>query len=148
MGASTITMQLARMRYSLNTRTVVGKMVQIARAIQFERHYSKNEILEAYLNLAPYGGNVEGIGTASLIYFDKPAAQLALPEALALAVIAQNPVRRDPSTSNGYEEMDAARSRLLAMWSEKYGLDAEARARFDRRPGSRWQAIAAGTCQR
>ncbi len=100
-------------------------------AIQFERHYSKDEILEAYLNLAPYGGNVEGIGTASLIYFDKPAAQLTLPEALALAVIAQNPVRRDPSTSKGYEEMDAARSRLLAMWSEKSGLDAEARARFE-----------------
>ena len=129
-GASTITMQLVRMRYSLNTRTVPGKIVQIARAIQFERHYSKDEILEAYLNLAPYGGNVEGLGTASLIYFDKPATQLALPEALALAVIAQNPIGRDPSTSNGYREMNAARQRLLTMWSDKYGLDEEARALF------------------
>ena len=131
MGASTITMQLVRMRYGLNTRTIRGKVVQIARAIQFERHYSKDEILETYLNLAPYGGNVEGIGTASLIYFDKPASQLALPEALALAVIAQNPIGRDPSTSDGYREMNAARQRLLAMWSEKYGLDDAAQAQFE-----------------
>jgi penicillin-binding protein 1C len=131
MGASTITMQLARMRYALKTRKISGKVVQIARAIQLERHYTKDEILEAYLNLAPYGGNVEGIGTASLIYFDKPASQLALSEALALAVIAQNPVMRDPSTSKGYKEMDAARSRLLEMWSEKHGLDDDARALFD-----------------
>ena len=129
MGASTITMQLVRMRYELNTRTVGGKIVQIVRAIQFERHYSKDDILEAYLNLAPYGGNVEGIGTASLIYFDKAASRLALPEALALAVIAQNPIGRDPSTSHGYKKMDAARQRLLETWSEKYGLDAEAQAR-------------------
>jgi penicillin-binding protein 1C len=131
MGASTITMQLVRMRYGLNTRTIRGKGVQIARAIQLERHYSKDEILEAYLNLAPYGGNIEGIGTASLIYFDKHVSQLALPEALALAVIAQNPSARDPSTSSGYKEMSAARQRLLAMWSEEYGLDDEARAQFE-----------------
>ena len=45
MGASTITMQLVRLRYGLNTRTILGKVIQIARAIQFERHYSKDEIL-------------------------------------------------------------------------------------------------------
>jgi penicillin-binding protein 1C len=131
MGASTITMQLARMRHALKTRTISGKIVQIARAIQFERHYTKDEILEAYLNLAPYGGNVEGIGTASLIYFDKPASQLALPEALALAVIAQNPVMRDPSTNEGYKAMDAARSRLLEMWAANYGVDDDTRALFE-----------------
>jgi penicillin-binding protein 1C len=131
LGASTITMQLVRLRYSMNTRTIGGKLMQIARAVQFERHYSKDAIVEAYLNLAPYGGNIEGIGTASLIYFDKPASQLALPEALALAVIAQNPVKRDPSTSAGYQELDAARSRLLTMWIGKYGLGKEEQALFD-----------------
>jgi penicillin-binding protein 1C len=124
-------MQLARLRYALKTRTIAGKFMQIARAVQIERHYSKDEILEAYLNLAPYGGNVEGIGTASLVYFDKPASQLTLPEALALAVIAQNPVRRDPSTKEGYKAMDAARSRLRAIWSDKYGLDDDTRAQFE-----------------
>jgi penicillin-binding protein 1C len=64
MGASTITMQLARMRFELDTRSVAGKLIQIARAIQLEWHYDKDEILEAYLNLAPYGGNIEGIATA------------------------------------------------------------------------------------
>ena len=81
MGGSTITMQLARLRFSLDTRSIGGKLLQIARAIQLERHYSKDEILEAYLNLAPYGANIEGIGTASLIYFDKPAFKLSLAEA-------------------------------------------------------------------
>ena len=130
MGASTITMQLARMRFGLHTRTLAGKLVQIARAVQLERHYSKAEILEAYLNSAPYGGNIEGIGTASLVYFDKPAAALSLPEALALAVIPQNPARRNPASAAGYPRMAAARRRLLAMWAQAKPLDDETRAQF------------------
>src|SRR5947209_3039433 len=93
-GASTITMQLARLRYHLCTRTLGGKFVQIIRALELERHYSKAEILEAYLNLAPYGRNIEGIGAASQIYFDKPASRLSRPEAVALSVIPQSPTRR------------------------------------------------------
>ncbi len=130
MGASTITMQLARLRFGLDTRSIGAKLVQIARAVQLERHYTKDEILEAYLNLAPYGGNVEGIGTASLVYFDKPASRLSLPEALALAVIPQNPANRYPASESGYAAMDAARQRLLEAWSDRYGLDAAARAQF------------------
>src|ERR1043166_3947939 len=63
-GGSTITMQLARLRFHLHTRSISGKIAQIVRALQLERHYSKDDILEAYLNLAPYGGNIEGIGAA------------------------------------------------------------------------------------
>ena len=66
-GGSTITMQLARLRWRLQTRSPGGKLVQIARALQLEAGYSKDDILEAYLNLAPYGGNIEGVGAASLI---------------------------------------------------------------------------------
>ena len=130
MGASTITMQLARMRFDLDTRTISGKLEQIARAVQLERHYTKDEILEAYLNLAPYGGNVEGMGTAALVYFDKPAAELSLSEALALAVIPQNPARRDPSSSAGYLEMSAARGRLFERWAERQSLTETAEAQF------------------
>jgi penicillin-binding protein 1C len=122
MGGSTITMQLARLRYSLDSRSIGGKMVQIARAVQLERHYSKDEILEAYLNLAPYGGNIEGIGTAALIYFDKPASGLSLPESLALAVVSQNPVRRNPGSVHGYAEMRQARARLVDRWADEFGL--------------------------
>src|SRR5947209_4447778 len=93
-GASTITMQLARLRYHLCTRTLGGKFVQIIRALELERHYSKAEILETYLNLAPYGRNIEGIGAATQIYFDKPASSLTRPEAVALSVIPQSPTRR------------------------------------------------------
>ena len=69
-GASTITMQLARIRYRINSKKMSGKLWQIIRALQIEMHYSKEQILEAYLNLAPYGGNIEGVGAASLIYFN------------------------------------------------------------------------------
>ncbi len=93
-GGSTITMQLARLHGQLDTRTPRGKLVQIWRALQLEAYYGKHDILEAYLNLAPYGGNIEGVGAASLIYFRKPAADLTLPEALALAVLPQAPARR------------------------------------------------------
>ncbi|MGO4779125.1 transglycosylase domain-containing protein, partial [Lysobacter sp. 2RAB21] len=55
-GGSTLTMQLARLRWRLQTRDVRGKLVQIARAVQLELCYSKDDILEAYLNFAPYGG--------------------------------------------------------------------------------------------
>ena len=68
-GGSTITMQLARLRFHLRTRTFSGKATQMLRALELERHYSKSEILEAYLNLAPYGGNIEGAGAAAEIYF-------------------------------------------------------------------------------
>lgn len=96
MGGSTITMQLVRLRDGLDTRTVGGKFNQIVRALRLEAHYSKKEILEAYLNLAPYGANIYGAGTASLIYFKTNAKNLALPQSLALAVIPQNPVKRFP----------------------------------------------------
>ncbi|MDI2089960.1 penicillin-binding protein 1C [Commensalibacter oyaizuii] len=90
-GGSTITMQLARLLYQLSTKTPLGKIKQIYYATQLELFYSKSDILEAYLNLAPYGGNIEGIETASLIYFNKKASTLNLPEALLLAVIPQEP---------------------------------------------------------
>ncbi|HZE56682.1 MAG TPA: penicillin-binding protein 1C [Chthoniobacterales bacterium] len=93
-GASTITMQLARLRYHLQTRTVAGKLRQIVYALELERHYSKAQILEAYLNLAPYGRNIEGGGAASEIYFSKSAARVTSAEAVALSVIPQSPTRR------------------------------------------------------
>ena len=95
-GASTITMQLARLRFGLHTRTIPGKLRQIVCALEIERHYSKDEILEAYLNLAPYGGNLEGAGAASLAIFRKPPSALTRFEALALSVIPQSPARRSP----------------------------------------------------
>lgn len=86
-GGSTLTMQLARRVYGIDSRTPTGKVAQIFAALWLEARFSKHDILEAYLNTAPYGGNIEGVQAASLIYFRKDAAKLSLPEALTLAVI-------------------------------------------------------------
>jgi len=109
-GGSTITMQLARLRFHLHTRTISGKLEQIMRALEFERHYSKDQILEAYLNLAPYGRNLEGIGAASEIYFDKPASKLSRPEAIALSVIPQSPSRRALHTDRDNHSVNLAQT--------------------------------------
>ena len=116
MGGSTITMQLARRLYHLDTRTVPGKLKQIARAAQLELLYTKDEILEAYVNLSPYGSNIEGVAAASLIYFGKRAGKLTLEETLTLAVIPQNPLHRNPSQP----ELTQARDRLFDVWCERH----------------------------
>jgi penicillin-binding protein 1C len=123
-GASTISMQLARIRFGIDSGTLGGKFRQIVRAIQLERHYSKHDILEAYLNLAPYGGNVEGLGTASLVYYGKRPERLSLVEALSLCVVPQNPAARTPRPRGGPPELDAARQRLFAMWVAAHPEDA------------------------
>ena len=130
-GGSTITMQLARLLWRLDTRTPLGKLGQIARALQLELFYSKRDLLEAYLNDAPYGGNVQGVGAASLAYFGKPAGALTLPEALTLAVIPQEPSR--PLQSNGVlinPALAQARNRLYAQWLRKHPRDASLKPLF------------------
>ncbi|MDR1008586.1 MAG: penicillin-binding protein 1C [Campylobacteraceae bacterium] len=123
-GGSTITMQLARMYWKLNTRSIGGKLTQILRSIQLEFFYSKDEILEAYLNYAPYGRNIEGIGAASLIYFNKEPKSLTLPESLALCVLPQSPsFRVDKNTGYVGEKLSKARNKLFEKWREVYGAD-------------------------
>jgi penicillin-binding protein 1C len=122
-GGSTLTMQLARRLYDIDSRSVAGKLTQIGAAVWLELRYSKAEILEAYLNLAPYGGNIEGVGAASLIYLRKPAAHLTLPEAVALAVVPQNPRQRLLGVGTARALADA-RVRLWQRWVEKHPGDA------------------------
>ncbi|WP_199099958.1 penicillin-binding protein 1C [Dyella sp. ASV21] len=125
-GGSTVTMQLARLLWRLNTRTPLGKARQVAHALQLELFYPKAQILEAYLNYAPYGRNVEGVGAASVAYFDKPVAALSLPEALTLAVIPQDPTRRlqagVDSAVIGARLRDS-RNRLYARWVRAHPQD-------------------------
>ena len=126
-GGSTITMQLARLLWPLRTRSPLGKLEQVGRAIELELFYSKCQILEAYLNEAPYGRNVEGAGAASLVYFAKPVGALSLPEALTLAVIPQNPVRRTLTRRGGSDiinrQLAASRDRLYARWLDIHPED-------------------------
>ena len=118
-GASTLTMQVARLRFHLQTRSISGKLVQIYRALEIERHYSKDQILEAYFNLAPYGRNIEGLSAASLIYFDKSPARLSRQEILALAVLPQSPAKRTPRAGLEPAALIEARSRLnKLLWND------------------------------
>lgn len=117
MGASTITMQLARMTQGIDSRSIGGKLYQMLCALRLELHYSKDELLEAYLNRASYGYNIEGVGAASLIYYQTQAAQLSLPQALTLAVIPQSPARRRPiAGQTDKPALLAARNRLFVRW--------------------------------
>jgi penicillin-binding protein 1C len=117
MGGSTITMQLARMTSTFSSKTINGKLKQLGLALWIEASHSKLEILEAYLNLLPYGANIEGIQAASLIYFHKSAKQLTLAESLTLAVIPQNPPHRSMrAESGGNDRLKAARRRLFLAW--------------------------------
>lgn len=111
LGASTLTMQVARLRYGLHTSGIFGKLRQIWLALAIELRHSKGEILEAYFNLAPYGGNVEGIAAASRIYFHKDASELTTLESRALALTPQNPSARHPVVG---KDLAAARARFQA----------------------------------
>ena len=113
-GGSTISMQLARLRLKLNTRSIRGKLKQIFWALVLERHYSKKQILESYLNNAPYGANIEGIGAASLVYFRKSAKSLTPGEALTLAVLPQNPSLR--WKKSGKADLESARDLLKSRF--------------------------------
>ena len=121
-GASTLTMQVARLRWQLETRGVCGKLAQIFRAVQLERHYTKNEILEAYFNLAPYGGNVEGAGAAAWLWCGRDATQISQREAIALSVIPQSPATRHPGHPHDAQHIAAAQGRLAGMLEQRADL--------------------------
>lgn len=115
-GGSTLSMQLARMLYQIDSKNPFGKIQQSALALWLEARYSKRELLEAYINYAPFGGNIQSIGAASLIYFNKSPAVLNLADALTLAVIPQQPNRR----AGRGESLSGARNRLLTRWREQH----------------------------
>ncbi len=93
-GGSTITMQLARLMEPRRERSLSAKFRQMVRAIQLERQLSKDQILDLYLALAPFGGNLEGIRAASIAYFGKEPKRLSLAEASVLVALPQSPETR------------------------------------------------------
>ncbi|MBU0631460.1 penicillin-binding protein 1C [bacterium] len=117
-GASTITMQVAKVAFNLKSREISGKLQQIFYALWLEQHYTKQQILEFYFNSVSYGGNIEGIEAASQIYFHKSVSELNIPQALSLVVIPQNPTKRNPLNEEGYKNMITARDHLNALYQE------------------------------
>lgn len=114
-GASTLTMQVARLLEPREVRSLGAKLREMLRAVQIEAHLSKREILALYLRLAPFGGNLEGVRAASLTYFGKEPKRLAPHEAALLVALPQSPETRRPdrfvSTARN------ARNRVLARAS-------------------------------
>jgi penicillin-binding protein 1C len=110
-GGSTITMQLARLMEPRRQRSVYAKLRQIVRALEIERQLTKDQILDLYLALAPYGGNLEGIRAASIAYFGKEPKSLSLAEAALLVALPQSPESR--RLDRHPDVAEAARDRVL-----------------------------------
>ncbi len=118
-GGSTLSMQVARLlEPDSSSRSVAGKLRQIARALQLELHLSKREILEIYLSFAPMGGVVEGVEAASRAYLGKSAQRLSASEAALLAVLPQAPSRLRPDRypERAREARDKVLDRLQSRW--------------------------------
>ncbi|HOW72346.1 MAG TPA: penicillin-binding protein 1C [Phycisphaerae bacterium] len=119
-GASTLTMQICRMLDD-RPRTFAAKMIEALRALQLESIYSKQQILQTYLNIAPYGHNIRGVEAAARAYFGKSAEQLSLGEAALLAGLPQSPNRLRPDRSP--EKARARREIVLRRMAELGMID-------------------------
>jgi penicillin-binding protein 1C len=115
-GGSTITMQLARLMEPRRERSVYAKLRQVVRALQIERQLNKEQILDLYLAVAPFGGNLEGVRAASIAYFGKDPKRLSLAESALLVALPQSPETR--RLDRYPEAARAARDRVLDRMSE------------------------------
>ncbi len=123
-GGSTLTMQVARLLEEGTTGQVGGKLRQMRVALALERRLSKDQILQLYLHLAPFGGNLEGVRAASISYFGKEPRRLTPAEAALLVAIPQSPESRRPDRAA--DRAEAARNRVLARAVEAGVIDAGA----------------------
>ena len=115
-GASTITMQVAKM-LEPGKRNIWSKIREVFRALQLELKYSKKEILQLYLNLVPYGGNIEGVKAASLLYFNKNPDHLSLAEITSLSIIPNKPGLMVPGRHNDFIVQE--RNRWLQRFADR-----------------------------
>src|SRR6201991_1523559 len=113
-GASTITMQVAR-SLEPKKRTYWNKVVEVFRAFQLEWKYSKSEILQLYLNKVPYGGNIQGVKSASILYFKKNPDHLSLAEITALSIIPNRPSSLVMGKNN--DRIVDERNKWLKKWA-------------------------------
>lgn len=110
-GGSTLTMQVARLLEPREERTLSAKLRQAVRAVELERRFDKARILDLYLTLAPFGGNLEGVRAASFAYFGKEPKRLSTAEAALLVALPQSPETRRPDRF--VEAARKARERVL-----------------------------------
>jgi len=111
-GASTISMQLIRM-IEKRDRTYINKLIEIIRASYLELKFNKREILEMYLSLLPYGGNIEGVKSASYLFFEKSPSKLSLSEATLLSIIPNNPNYLRLDKESNIDRLRNTRNKIL-----------------------------------
>ena len=130
-GGSTITMQLARLRFDL-PRSFVGKLAEMVLARRIEAGTPKRAILEAYVNRVPMGGDLVGVEAGARTYFGMPASELDLAHAAFLAALPNDPVRLDPYAHPG--ALEARRRAVLARMvaTGAASVDEAARAAAER----------------
>ena len=131
-GGSTLTMQVARLIEPRPERTLAAKLRQIARALEIERAVGKEGVLDRYLTLAPFGGNLEGVRAASLAYFGKEPLRLTIAEAALLVALPQSPEARRPDRSPSAAR--AARDRVLDRVAARGVISADDAAAAKREP--------------
>lgn len=131
-GASTLTMQVARLLEDSGTGHVTGKLRQMRVALALERHLSKDQILQLYLHLAPYGGNIEGLRAATLGWLGKEPRRLTPAEAALMVALPQSPAARRPD--RGAAAAADARARVLARAQAAGLIDAETALAARREP--------------
>ncbi len=119
-GGSTLTQQLVKNVLLTRERTLARKMKEAVLAIQIERKYTKDEILQMYLNEAPYGGTAVGVEAGAQYYFDKPARQLTLVETAILAGLPQAPSRYSPFGDDPKAYIARAHAVLRRMREDGY----------------------------
>jgi penicillin-binding protein 1C len=131
-GGSTLTMQVARLIEPRPERTLAAKLRQIARALEIEREVGKDGVLDRYLTLAPFGGNLEGVRAASLAWFGKEPLKLTIAEAALLVALPQSPEARRPDRFPPAAR--AARDRVLDRVAARGAIGAEDAAAAKREP--------------
>lgn len=112
-GGSTITQQLIKNITDDNEVSINRKIREIVKALKLEKEYTKDEILEAYLNVVNFGNNCQGVQAAATLYFDKKIANCSIAECAAIAGITQNPSKYNPLV---YPENNKER-RETVLWA-------------------------------
>ncbi len=122
-GVSTLTQQLVKNAILTNERTFSRKLKEFLLALQIEREYSKDQILQMYLNEIPYGSTIYGIESASQSYFGKRAKELSLDEAALLAAIPQRPDFYNPygtgSRGDNRKQLTVRQQYILDLMAEQ-----------------------------
>jgi penicillin-binding protein 1C len=131
-GGSTLSMQVARLIEPRPERTLPAKLRQIARALEIEREVGKSGVLDRYLMVAPFGGNLEGLRAASLAYFGKEPLKLSIAEAALLVALPQSPEARRPDRFP--EAARRARDRVLERVAARGIISADDMAAAKREP--------------